>query len=124
MPKETPKENIYSSLGKNSKTGSFSTEEKSRRNTVNGKKSLPSPRKLNVEPNGATDQHIPKKTGITSTNGTQKTEILEEKQGILIGKDMDYYYKTQNCIPLPQEHPDAYGEKTFKGIWRKPCKKI
>ena len=79
MPKETPKENIYSSLGKKSKTGSFSTEEKPRRNNMNGTKSLPSPRKLDFELNGATDQHIPKKTGITCTDGTEKDEIQKEE---------------------------------------------
>ena len=83
VPKETPKENTYSSLGKNSKTGFFSTEEKPRRNTMNGTKSLPSPRKLDFEPNGITDQYTPKKTGIAPTDGTKKDEIQKEDQGAL-----------------------------------------
>ena len=41
--------------------------------------SLPSPRKLNFETNGATDQHTPKKTGIAPTDGTEKDEIQKEE---------------------------------------------
>ena len=77
VPKETPKENTYSSLGKNGKA--FSNEEKPRRNILNGTKSLPSPRKLDFETNGATNQHTPKKTGIAPTDGIEKDEIQEEE---------------------------------------------
>ena len=90
---------------------------------MNGTKSLPSPRKLDFEPNGATDQHTPKKTGITSTNGTEKTETLKGKQGTLAQEDVDHYYKIQDCIPLPQEHPDAYGKGPLKEFGGNPVRK-
>ena len=41
--------------------------------------SLPSPRKLDFEPNGTTDQHTPKKTGIAPIDGTEKDEIQKEE---------------------------------------------
>ena len=102
----------YSQMGRRNKRANISEE-----------KSLPSPRKLSFDIDDPAIKATPEKSKTAPEDEviiTEVDEIPRSKRKPMTIEEVNYKYR--NCVPLEQEHPDAYGGgymKEFGGYSRR-----